>query len=312
MIELREIAPHVYAALVPDRGWSWSNAGFVARGDGLMVDTFMDVRRTREALALLADAGGRKPTRLVNTHHNVDHCWGNQLFRDREIIAHRRAAELMAKDLRPELLAALVEAKEASPGLAWFANDLRGHFDFSEVEVTLPNRLIDGDVELEIGGTLARLLSVGPAHTAGDVLVHLPDDDVVFAGDVIFRGCTPLGWEGTFAGWIAALERILKLSPAVIVPGHGPLCGPEGASELIDYFRYVFSEAKRCFERELSLEDAAASIELGPYGRWNQPERLVFSLARAYRELAGGSPDESLPAAELLDLAVKVRPRLRR
>jgi cyclase len=311
-MELREIAPQVFAALVPDRGWSWSNAGFVARGDGLMVDTFMDVRRTREALALLADVGARKPTRLVNTHHNVDHCWGNQLFRDREIIAHRRAAERMAKDLRPELLAALVDAKEASPGLAWFANDLRGHFDFSEVEVTLPNHLIDGDVELEVGDTQIRLLSVGPAHTAGDVVVHLPEDDVVFAGDVIFRGCTPLGWEGTFANWIAALERILALEPAVIVPGHGPLCGPEGAQELIDYFRHVYAEARRCFERELSLEDAAASIELGPYGRWNQPERLVFNLARAYREFRGGSPDESLPATELLDLAVKVRPRLRR
>ena len=157
-----------------------------------------------------------------------------------------------------------------------------------------------------------RLLAVGPAHTAGDVLVHLPEDDVVFAGDVIFRGCTPLGWEGTFASWIAALERILALAPAVIVPGHGPLCGPEGAQELIDYFRYVHGEARRCFERGLSLEDAAAAIELGPYGRWNQPERLVFNLARAYREFEGASPDESLPATELLDLAVKVRPRLRR
>jgi len=311
-MELREIAPHVFAALVPDRGWSWSNAGFVARGDGLMIDTFMDVRRTREALALLGEAGGAKPARLVNTHHNVDHCWGNQLFRGREIIAHRRAAELMAKDLRPEQLAALVEAKEASPGLAWFAGDLRGHFDFSEVEVTLPNRLIDDDLALELGGSPARLVAVGPAHTAGDVLVHLPDDDVVFAGDVIFRGCTPIGWEGTFASWIAALERILELAPGVIVPGHGPLCGPEGAAELIDYFRYVHREARRCFERELSLEDAAAAIELGPYGRWNQPERLVFNLARAYREFRGEPGEASLPAAELLELAVKVRPRLRR
>ena len=311
-MELREIAPHVFAALVPDRGWSWSNAGFVARGDGLMVDTFMDVRRTREALALLADAGASQPARLVNTHHNIDHCWGNQLFREREIIAHRRAAEHMAKDLRPEQLAALVEAESTSPGLAWFAGDLRGHFDFSEVEPTLPNHLIDGDVELDVGDTRVRLLAVGPAHTAGDVIVHLPEDDVVFAGDVIFRDCTPLGWEGTFAGWIAALERILALAPALIVPGHGPLCGPEGAQELIDYFRYVKAEAERCFERGLSLEDAAGAIELGPFARWNQPERLVFNLARAYREAAGRSPDESLPANELLDLAVKVRPRLRR
>jgi glyoxylase-like metal-dependent hydrolase (beta-lactamase superfamily II) len=311
-MELREVAPHVYAALVPDRGWSWSNAGFVARGDGLMVDTFMDVRRTREALSLLADAGAEKPARLVNTHHNIDHCWGNQLFRDAEIIAHRRAAEAMAKDMRPEMIAALLEAKDPSPGMAWFASDLRGHFDFSDIEVTLPNHLIDGDVELDLGHTRAKLLSVGPAHTAGDVIVHLPDDDVVFAGDVIFRDCTPLGWEGTFAGWIAALDRILELAPAVIVPGHGPLCGPEGARELRDYFVFVKREARACYERGLTLEEAAAAIELGPYARWNQPERLVFNLARAYRELAGRSPDDPLPATELLDLAVKVRPHLRR
>jgi glyoxylase-like metal-dependent hydrolase (beta-lactamase superfamily II) len=311
-MDLQEIAPQVFAALVPDRGWSWSNAGFVARGDGLMVDTFMDVRRTREALALLAGAGAAQPARLVNTHHNIDHCWGNQLFAGREIIAHRRAAELMAKDLRPELVAALVAAKDASPGLAWFAGDLRGHFDFSEIEVTLPNRLIDADLALEVGDTPVRLLSVGPAHTAGDVLVHLPEDDVLFAGDVIFRGCTPLGWEGTFASWIAALERIVALAPAVIVPGHGPLCGVEGAEELIAYFRYVEAEARHCFARGLTLEEAAGAIELGPYARWKQPERLVFNLARAYRELEGGSTDESLPATELLDLAVKVRPSLRR
>ena len=311
-MELREIAPHVFAALVPDRGWSWSNAGFVARGAGLMIDTFMDVRRTREALALLAEAGAGQPAQLVNTHHNVDHCWGNQLFRGREIIAHRRAAEHMAKDLRPEQLAALVDAKQASPGLAWFAADLRGHFDFSEVEVTLPNRLIDRDVALAVGEREVRLLAVGPAHTAGDVLVHVPEDDVVFAGDVVFRGCTPLGWEGTFANWIAALERIVALKPALIVPGHGPLCGVEGARELIDYFRYVQSEARRCFERGLSLEEAAGAIELGPFARWNQPERLVFNLARAYRELRGEPSDATLPAAELLDLAVAVRPRLRR
>ena len=106
---------------------------------------------------------------------------------------------------------------------------------------------------------------------------------------MIFRGCTPLGWEGTFASWIAALERILALAPAVIVPGHGPLCGPEGAQELIDYFRYVHGEARRCFERGLSLEDAAAAIELGPYGRgtspsaWSSTWRARTASSRAAR-----------------------------
>jgi glyoxylase-like metal-dependent hydrolase (beta-lactamase superfamily II) len=310
-LELQEIAPRVFACLVEDRGWCWSNAGFVDRGPGLMVDTFADVARTRRALSLLADKGGDEPGQLVNTHHNLDHCWGNQLFRDREIIGHRRCAELMQRDLRPEMMQAMLDAVDPPPGVAWFAGDVRGEFDFSDVEITPPNRLLDGDESLELDGLRVELLYVGPAHTAGDLLVHLPDEGILFAGDVIFRGCTPIGWEGTHAGWLAALDRILALEPRLVVPGHGPLCGPEGARELRDYFEHVFAESRRCFEQELPVEEAARSIELGPFADWNQPERLVFNVARAYRELRGDAPDAALPTLELMDQAVALRPHLR-
>ena len=219
----------------------------------------------------------------------------------------------MAKDLRPELLAALVEAKDASPGLAWFADDLRGHFDFSEVEVTLPNHLIDGDVELEVGGTRVRLLSVGPAHTAGDVLVHLPEDDVVFAGDVIFRGCTPLGWEGTFASWIAALERILALAPAVIVPGHGPLCGPEGArgaDRLLPLRRARGARAASSAASRSRTRPPRSSS--APTRAGTSPSASSSTWRAPTASCAAARPTNRCPPTELLDLAVKVRPRLRR
>jgi glyoxylase-like metal-dependent hydrolase (beta-lactamase superfamily II) len=116
-MELREVSEGVFAWLVEDRGWGWSNAGFVAGGGGLMVDTFMDVARTRQALGLLAERGIEPPARLLNTHHNVDHCWGNRLFRGKEIIAHRRCAELMTADLGPEAIRAMVaNAEQAPPG----------------------------------------------------------------------------------------------------------------------------------------------------------------------------------------------------
>jgi glyoxylase-like metal-dependent hydrolase (beta-lactamase superfamily II) len=161
----------------------------------------------------------------------VDHCWGNQCLRGAEIIAHRACAERMRDDLRPEAMRALLAAPDLSPGLRWFADDVRD-FDFSGIEPTLPNRLIEERLELDLDGRPVEILHLGPAHTAGDVIVHLPRERVVFAGDVLFRLCTPIGWEGTFAGWIAALERIEALAPEVIVPGHGPLCGVEGAKEL--------------------------------------------------------------------------------
>jgi len=305
-MELREIARDVYACLQPDRGWGWSNAGFVAGGGGLMIDTFMDVPRTRRALALYAERAPSPPRRLVNTHHNVDHCWGNQCLRGAEIIAHRACAERMRGDLRPEAMHALLAAPDLSPGLRWFADDVRD-FDFSGIEPTPPNRLIEARLELDLDACRLEILHVGPAHTAGDVIVHLPEERVVFAGDVLFRLCTPIGWEGTFASWIAALERIEALAPEVIVPGHGPLCGVEGAKELREYLEHVYTESRRGFERGLDVLETARGIELGPYAGWTQPERVVFNVARAHRELRGGAWDEPVDFAPLLDAACELR-----
>lgn len=306
-MELREIAPDVFAWLVPDRGWGWSNAGCVATGPGLMVDTFMDAARTRQALRLLAERGRARPGQLVNTHHNIDHCWGNQLFQGRPILAHRHCAARMRDNLRPAAMQALVAAGEQAPvGVRWFARDAQG-FDFSDVTPTLPNRLLDGDTALDLGESRAELLFVGPAHTAGDLIVHLPEQHIVFAGDVVFRQCTPVGWEGTFGSWMAALDRIASLEPEIIVPGHGPLCGPEGARELKAYFAYVYAEARRLHAEGKTEEQAARRIDPGPYAAWNQPERLVFNVARAYREFRGGALDEPVDFVPLLDRAVALR-----
>ena len=123
--------------------------------------------------------------------------------------------------------------------------------------------------------------------------MHLPAEAVVFAGDILFHQCTPLGWEGTFEGWVSALERILSLDPEVIVPGHGPLAGPDGARELIDYFRFVHGEVAKHHAAGLPPEEAARRIDLGRFAGWTQPERLVFQVDRAYRELRGGAYDEA-------------------
>jgi glyoxylase-like metal-dependent hydrolase (beta-lactamase superfamily II) len=146
----------------------------------------------------------------------------------------------------------------------------------------------------------AELIHVGPAHTGGDVIVHLPAERVVFTGDVLFRLCTPIGWEGTFAKWIEALDRIEALAPEVVVPGHGPLCGLEGPREMRDYLCYVRSESKRFFDAGLPAVEAAKKIDLGPYADWTEPERIVFNVERAYRELRGEPYDAPIDVAAIL------------
>ncbi len=282
-MELCEIAEDVYACLQPDRGLGWSNSGLVNRGGGLVVDTFWDLPRTRRLIETYARVCPKPARRVVNTHHNGDHCWGNQLFEGAEIIGHRLCAAAFGKE-RPEAMQALRDSGGfGDPALAAFAKAL-AQFDFSGIELTPPGTVFDDHMTLDLDGITAHLQYVGPAHTIGDVIVHLPAEGVVFAGDIVFRLCTPVGWEGTFAKWTEALDRILALEPEVIVPGHGPLCGVEGPREMKAYLVYVHAESKRFFDAGLSALEAAKRIDLGPYAGWTEPERLVFNVERAYRE----------------------------
>jgi glyoxylase-like metal-dependent hydrolase (beta-lactamase superfamily II) len=286
-MDLCEIASDVYACLTPDRGLGWSNSGLVNRGGGLVVDTFWDLRHTQALIETYGRVAARPVRRLVNTHHNGDHCWGNQLFRDAEIIGHRRCAEAFGKDSSPVGLQMLRNATGSDDAaIAAFAAAL-AEWDFSGIELTPPSTLFDDRLDLDLDGLRVELRYVGPAHTVGDVIVHLPAQHVVFTGDVLFRLCTPIGWEGTYAQWMAALDEIVALAPEVVVPGHGPLCGVEGPREMRAYLGYVRQEAQRHFDAGRSSLEAAKRIDLGPYADWTEPERLFFNVERAYREFRG-------------------------
>lgn len=305
-MELHEIAPEVYACLQEDRGLGTSNSGLINRAGGLVVDTFWDLAHTRELIRQYGRVWKEPARRVVNTHHNGDHCWGNQLFAGAEIIGHRLCAEYMTRE-NPGLLQSLRDAATSSnPALAALGRAL-ADWDFSGIELTPPATLIEDRLDLDLDGVRVELRYVGPAHTAGDVIVHLPEQRVIFAGDILFRLCTPIGWEGTFAKWSEALELIVDLNPRVIVPGHGPLCGAEGAHEMKAYLQYVRSESQRCFERGLPLLEAAKSIDLGPYAGWTEPERIVFNIARAYRELEGQPFDAPIDVGEIFRAMFELR-----
>lgn len=288
-MQLVEVAPNVHACLQPDEGLGYSNSGFVALGGGLVIDTFWDLPRTRQLIEHYSRVVADPPRRLVNTHHNGDHCWGNQLFAElgTEIIGHEQCASRLAADASPELLQRLADTSDDELGqVAGFARALR-RFDFTGIELTPPTTTIADDTMLDLDGTPAELLYVGPAHTAGDVAVHLPEQGVVFTGDVLFHQCTPIGWEGTFQNWIDALARLEALEPAVVVPGHGPLATVDGLREMREYLAYVRDEARACFEAGMSTLEAAKRIDIAPYLGWTEPERLAFQVDRAYRELRG-------------------------
>jgi cyclase len=137
-----------------------------------------------------------------------------------------------------------------------------------------------------VGDRPVHLIEVGPAHTDGDVIVHVPDAGVVFTGDILFHGGHPIVWSGPIANWIAACELLLGLEGVTtVVPGHGPVTTLETVAGLKAYFEHLATEARARCDAGMSPLEAAADIDLGPYGDLREPERLVANVAALYREM---------------------------
>ena len=176
---------------------------------------------------------------VVNTHANGDHCYGNELVAGAEIIATEAAAEEMA-EVPPALLAGLTSA----PGeVGDLFRSFFGDFHFEGIEPTLPTRTFEGRLTLDVAGREVELIEVGPAHTKGDLLVHVPDARTVFTGDILFIHGTPIVWAGPLSNWVAACDLMLGMDVDAVVPGHGPLTDKAGITGVRDYLAFVDAEA---------------------------------------------------------------------
>lgn len=153
------------------------------------------------------------PWTLVITHAHFDHFFGAAAFLPCPVWAHVRCAEAMAdSDEHRRDWVARYESR-GEPDLAR---------RLAAARLVLPTDLLTDHVTLDLGDRSVDLIHPGPAHTDHDVLVHVPDANVVFAGDLVEQGAPPsIGPDAHVTHWPAALDRILALNPTVVVPGHG-------------------------------------------------------------------------------------------
>jgi glyoxylase-like metal-dependent hydrolase (beta-lactamase superfamily II) len=310
-MKLQQVSDHCYAALSDKNRVCDANSGLINLGGGVVIDTQSDLPHGRQMIQLFGKVWKAMPKRVINTHEDGDHVWGNQLFEGAEIIAHRTVRDLMPHVADPKESQQLLKStdrflsrwllKLAHPGALAIANQLKEDFDFEGIELVLPTTVFDEKHVLDLEGTEVHLMYVGPCHQTGDTLIHVPKERVVFAGDVIFRQCTPMGWNGSYERWLKVLDLIISLDPAVIVPGHGPVCGIEGAREMKAYLEHVRAAAQRCFEQGLSALEASKRIELGPFDTWTCPSRLYMNVERAYREFRSEPGDAPWNQAKTFD-----------
>ena len=290
---LHEVADRVWAWMLPDGGFGWSNAGLVV-GDGasLLVDTLFDLPLTREMLDAMKPITDRAPiTDALITHSNGDHTHGNELLdRSVRVIAAKGTAEEIAHGMAPEMLA-MAQTADLGPVATPYLRERFGPFDFSGITLRNADQTFDDQLTIDVGGREVRLLNLGPAHTAADSVVHVPDAGVLFAGDLLFIGCTPIVWAGPIANWVAACDAMIALDAPTVVPGHGPITDPDGIRGERGYLVHVADQAEAAYRKGLSFVEAADRMDLGEYASWLDAERIVINVYQRYRELDPGTPE---------------------
>ncbi|MER7624481.1 MBL fold metallo-hydrolase [Streptomyces sp. NPDC126503] len=278
------LAPRVHAFVQPDGGWCLNNAGFVGDArESLLVDTAATERRARLLREAVLAGGLPLPRTIVTTHHHGDHTYGNGVFQpEARVVGH--------ENCRTEQLAAGHQLH-----LLW------PRTDFGRVDILPPSLTYRERLTLHVGDVEVHVLHPGPAHTTGDSIVHLPEQGVVFTGDLVFHGGTPFVPQGSLGGSLRALARLRSLDAPTVVPGHGPVADPSVYDATERYLLWVRELAAEGYAKGDPPLETARRADPGEFGAWRESERLVANLHRAYAELEG------LPEGSPLDPAVIFR-----
>ena len=177
-------------------------------------------------------------------------------------------------------------------------------FEFDGINPTPPTRTFEGRLDVLVGDKRVELRQVGPAHTRGDILVHVPNDRTVFTGDILFIEGHPIIWVGPIGNWIDACNYMLSLDVETVVPGHGPITDKRGIEAVRDYLSYVRDEAKARFDTGMPVYEAALDISLADYDSWGDAERIVINVATLYKEFAGETEPNNV--MELFGLMARI------
>jgi len=250
-----------------------SNAGFVVTADGVVVfDALGTPALGRAMVAAIRKVTPQPIRRVIVSHYHADHIYGLQPLKAAggEIWAHRKAKEYIDAPVAAERL-----AQRRADLFPWVDQDTR---------VVAPDLYLDGDTSFRMGGLTFRVLYAHGAHSPEDIMLYVEPDRLLFAGDLLFAGRIPFVGNADSKGWLASMDTLIALAPAVAIPGHGP-ASHDVARDLTltrDYLAYLRKTMGAAARDLTPFDDAYAQTD------WSRFDELP-AFAQANRINAYGT-----------------------
>jgi glyoxylase-like metal-dependent hydrolase (beta-lactamase superfamily II) len=271
---LRQISPHVH--IIPDNSVPLvPNVGYIV-GDraALVIDTGLGPRNGAAVYEVAKRLAGAKALYLVTTHFHPEHDLGAQAFPDSTKLI--RSTDQVKEIAESGLQLAKVFASRSPIN----AELLKGA-DFRKADITF-----ERDYDLDLGGVQAKLTAMGPNHTAGDTIVWVGSDRVLFSGDLAMRAQPAFASShSSLRQWLASLDRLEALKPDIIVPSHGPT--GDGSGFITGYRAYLIEVRDRTAAEKRagrSVDQAVEGVTAAFGDRAADKARLAGAIKAAYAE----------------------------
>ncbi len=275
---LREIAAGVWV-IGDHRTWLVPNIGIILGQDAaLVVDTGLGPANGERVLDLARRLAGPRRLLLTLTHFHPEHGYGAQAFRPDATIIYNRVQrdELQESGERYIGLFRKTQSKAAADAL-------------DGTKIVMPHVVYDGpSAQIDLGGRMVELRTWGTAHTRGDQVVFLPQERILFAGDLIEERMFPiLPWfppedvDVDSARWVAVLKGFERFDPAVIVPGHGDLGDVRIARNLASHIEAVGQEVRALRQAGRAPNQIIAELKprlIAAYPGWENPNLLDWEI----------------------------------
>jgi cyclase len=266
-----EVAPNAYAFIQENCA---TNAAFIVSDEGvLVIDSLMTPSLAGKLYAAIRNVTTAPIRYLINTHFHGDHVFGNQYFLPAPIVAH----ENCRTELQEKFDANMQRYRQREALIP----------ELEQIRMTLPDVTFEDKMTIRLGDRVIEMSFLGRAHSNSDILTYLPDDKVLFVGDIAVHKTLPAFPDGHITKWLTVIDETAKVDADVVVPGHGPVGGKAEFEEARELLQILNSEIRKGYDAGLPEEETAKKVNVGKFSNFANQERVGQITQMAYLAYKG-------------------------